>query len=272
MSDAASGSPGGGNAGGGSPGGGSPVSGSAGSSSPGGGGPASGDPAGHGAQASLLRTLMILTLVSGLVDAVSYLGLGRVFTANMTGNVVVLGFAAAGAPGFSAPASLTSLGAFLLGAICAGRVGSRMSRRGRLLMLAMLTEAVLVSATAAIAFLSSTVASGAGRYTVIAVLAFAMGVRNATVRRIAVPDMTTTVLTMTLTGLAADSSLAGGTNKGAGRRASAVAAMLIGAVTGAALYLHLGPGLPLLIAAVAAAGAAVSFRLSPAPGLLNAPR
>jgi uncharacterized membrane protein YoaK (UPF0700 family) len=267
MSDAASGSPGGS-----SPGGGNAVSGSAGSSSPGGGGPASGDPAGHGAQASLLRTLLILTLVSGLVDAVSYLGLGRVFTANMTGNVVVLGFAAAGAPGFSAPASLTSLGAFLLGAICAGRVGTRMSRRGRLLMLAMLTEVVLVSATAAIAFLSSTVASGAGRYTVIAVLAFAMGVRNATVRRIAVPDMTTTVLTMTLTGLAADSSLAGGTNKGAGRRASAVAAMLIGAVTGAALYLHLGPGLPLLIAAVAAASAAVSFRLSPAPGLLNAPR
>jgi uncharacterized membrane protein YoaK (UPF0700 family) len=238
----------------------------------GGGSPASGDPAGHGAQASLLRTLLILTLVSGLVDAVSYLGLGRVFTANMTGNVVVLGFAAAGAPGFSAPASLTSLGAFLLGAICAGRVGSRMARRGRLLMLAMLTEAVLVTVTAVIAFLSSTVGSGAARYTVIAVLAFAMGVRNATVRRIAVPDMTTTVLTMTLTGLAADSSLAGGTNKGAGRRASAVAAMLIGAVTGAALYLHQGAGLPLIIAAAAAAAAAVSFRLSPAPGLLNAPR
>ena len=266
------GSPGGGNAGGGSPVSGSAGGGSSGSSSSGGGSPASGDQAGHGAQASLLRTLLILTLVSGLVDAVSYLGLGRVFTANMTGNVVVLGFAAAGAPGFSAPASLTSLGAFLLGAICAGRVGSRMSRRGRLLMLAMLTEAVLVSVTAVVAFLSSTVASGAGRYAVIAVLAFAMGVRNATVRRIAVPDMTTTVLTMTLTGLAADSSLAGGTNKGAGRRASAVAAMLIGAITGAALYLHIGPGLPLLIAAAAAAGAAVSFRLSPAPGLLNAAR
>jgi uncharacterized membrane protein YoaK (UPF0700 family) len=276
MGDAASGSPGDGSPGAGGPGGSSSGGNSGGASSgegsPGGSNPASGDPAGHGAQASLLRTLMILTLVSGLVDAVSYLGLGRVFTANMTGNVVVLGFAAAGAPGFSAPASLTSLGAFLLGAICAGRVGSRMSRRGRLLMLAMMTEAVLVSVTAVIALLSSTVASGAGRYTVIAVLAFAMGVRNATVRRIAVPDMTTTVLTMTLTGLAADSSLAGGTNKGAGRRASAVAAMLIGAFTGASLYLHLGAGLPLVIAAVAAAVAAVTFRLGPAPGMLNAAR
>jgi uncharacterized membrane protein YoaK (UPF0700 family) len=276
MGDAASGSPGDGSPGAGGPGGsssgGSAGGASSGEGNPRGSNPASGDPAGHGAQASLLRTLMILTLVSGLVDAVSYLGLGRVFTANMTGNVVVLGFAAAGAPGFSAPASLTSLGAFLLGAICAGRVGSRMSRRGRLLMLAMMTEAVLVSVTAVIALLSSTVASGAGRYTVIAVLAFAMGVRNATVRRIAVPDMTTTVLTMTLTGLAADSSLAGGTNKGAGRRASAVAAMLIGAFTGASLYLHLGAGLPLVIAAVAAAVAAVTFRLGPAPGMLNAAR
>jgi uncharacterized membrane protein YoaK (UPF0700 family) len=226
-----------------------------------------------GAQAALLRTLIILTFVSGLVDAVSYLGLGRVFTANMTGNVVVLGFAAAGAPGFSAPASLTSLAAFLAGAICAGRVGSRIgARRGRLLMLAMVTEATLVGVTAVIAFLATTVASGPARYTVIAVLAFAMGVRNATVRRIAVPDMTTTVLTMTLTGLAADSSLAGGTSKGAGRRTSAVAAMLIGAFAGAALYLHIGPGLPLVIAAVAVAAAVVAFRLSRAPGLLDAAR
>lgn len=65
---------------------------------------------------SLLTTLIVLTAVSGLVDAVSYLGLGHVFTANMTGNVVLLGFAAAGASGFSATACLTSLGAFLVGA------------------------------------------------------------------------------------------------------------------------------------------------------------
>ena len=51
----------------------------------------------------LLYALTSLTVVSGLVDAVSYLGLGHVFTANMTGNVVLLGFATAGAPGFSVP-------------------------------------------------------------------------------------------------------------------------------------------------------------------------
>ncbi|HLQ54765.1 MAG TPA: YoaK family protein [Streptosporangiaceae bacterium] len=220
----------------------------------------------------LLRTLMLLTLISGLVDAVSYLGLGRVFTANMTGNVVVLGFAAAGAPGFSIPASLTSLGAFLIGALCAGMAARRIARRGRLLLLAMATEAILSGSAATVAFLASTVASGPDRYVVIGVLAFAMGVRNATVRRMAVPDMTTTVLTMTLTGLAADSKLAGGTGAGTARRASAVAAMLIGAIAGAALYLHLGAGLPLAVAAVAAAGAATAFRLSSAPGLLDAAR
>ena len=220
----------------------------------------------------LLRTLMLLTLISGLVDAVSYLGLGRVFTANMTGNVVVLGFAAAGAPGFSIPASLTSLGVFLIGALCAGMAARRIARRGRLLLLAMATEAILSGSAATVAFLASTVASGPDRYVVIGVLAFAMGVRNATVRRMAVPDMTTTVLTMTLTGLAADSKLAGGTGAGTARRASAVAAMLIGAIAGAALYLHLGAGLPPAVAAVAAAGAATAFRLSSAPGLLDAAR
>ncbi len=62
----------------------------------------------------LVRTLLLLTVVTGIVDAVSYLGLGHVFTANMTGNVVLLGFAAAGASGFSAAACLTSLGSFRL--------------------------------------------------------------------------------------------------------------------------------------------------------------
>ncbi|HXP19290.1 MAG TPA: YoaK family protein [Streptosporangiaceae bacterium] len=210
----------------------------------------------------LLRALVVLTLISGLVDAVSYLGLGRVFTANMTGNVVVLGFAAAGAPGFSVSASLTSLGVFLVGAVVAGRAVRRITSRSRLLITAMIIEAIAVSVAAVVAYQASTVATGWGRYTTIAVLAFAMGVRNAVIRHLAVRDMTTTVLTQTLTGLAADSSLAGGSNPRAGRRSAAVCAMLIGAIIGAALFLHKGPGLPLLISAVATAGTAITFRLS----------
>jgi len=55
-----------------------------------------------------------------------------------------------------------------------------------------------------------------------------MGLRNATVRRLAVPDMSTTVLTMTLTGIAADSSLAGGKNTRMGRRVASVVTMIFG--------------------------------------------
>ena len=147
-------------------------------------------------------------MISGLVDAVSYLGLGHVFTANMTGNVVLLGFSAAGASGFSAAACLTSLGSFLLGAATAGRAARRLTSRRQLLAVAMSIEAVATAAAAAVAFGVAHVSQGWPRYTIIAVLAFGMGVRNSTIRRLAVPDLTTTVLTMTLTGLAADSTLA----------------------------------------------------------------
>ena len=62
-----------------------------------------------------------------------------------------------------------------------------------------------------------------------------MGIRNATIRKLAVPDLTTTVLTLTVTGLAADSSLAGGGNPRWQRRAGSVIAMFVGAGLGAVL-------------------------------------
>ena len=71
---------------------------------------------------SVVVAMGLLTAVTGLVDATSYLGLGHVFTANMTGNVVFLGFALGGAPGFSVPTSLVALGAFVLGAVLGGRL------------------------------------------------------------------------------------------------------------------------------------------------------
>ena len=212
---------------------------------------------------TVLVTLTVLTVVSGLVDAASYLGLGRVFAANMTGNVVVLGFAAAGAPGFSVPASLTSLGAFLVGAVVAGRLLRHGGTRRRSLIGAVTAEGCFSAAAAIVAFSAPTVASGWGRFTTIGLLGFAMGVRNATIRGLAVPDVTTTVLTMTLTGLAADSSLAGGDNPRAGRRGAAVAAMLVGATVGAALELHQSVGLPLLVASVLALVSAVALATAP---------
>ena len=226
-----------------------------------------------GPPVSLVRTLVALTLVSGLVDAVSYLGLGRVFTANMTGNVVVLGFAAAGAPGFSVPATLTSLAVFLAGAAFATRMASRIakSRRARMLLMALATEAVFEGAAAAVAFGAHAVGHGWPRYVVIALLAFAMGVRNATIRRLAIPDLTTTVLTMTLTGLAADLSVPGAANRLTARRVSSVLAMLAGAAAGAALYLHTGAALPLLVASLAVAAAGAAFSRTTGPAQLDSP-
>ncbi|MGF1239415.1 YoaK family protein [Streptomyces sp. 2-6] len=200
----------------------------------------------------LVAVLLGLTVVSGMIDAVSYLGLGHVFTANMTGNVVVLGFAAVGAPGFSIPHTVTSLACFLVGALAGGRVAARyggVSRRAWA-RVTLAAEAVLVGASAVIAYAAP--GAAATVYALIALTAFAMGLRNVTVRKLGVADLTTTVLTMTLTGLASDSRAAGGPGHRSGRRVAAVLAMLLGAVLGAWLVLHRDLGTPLLISAVAA--------------------
>lgn len=219
----------------------------------------------------LIGTLVGLTVISGLVDAVSYLGLGHVFTANMTGNVVVLGFAAAGASGFSATACITSIGTFLLGAVVAGRTARLLNSRRKLLVLAMAIEGVATGAAAAVAFGAATVSAGWPRFAIIALLAFGMGTRNSTVRRLAVPDLTTTVLTMTLTGLAADSALAGGASPRAARQVAAVLAMLGGAYAGASAFLHAGASTTLLIGSVLVLTGGLAFWAARESRRLDAP-
>ena len=78
---------------------------------------------------------------------------------------------------------------------------------------------------------------GGGRYAAVAVLAGGMGIQNATARALAVPDLTTTVLTLTLTGLSADSALGSGKQTPPWRRIASVVAMLGGAALGAVLVL-----------------------------------
>ncbi|MFD9392495.1 YoaK family protein [Streptomyces sp. NPDC060000] len=204
--------------------------------------------------APLVPVLLALTVVSGLIDAVSYLGLGHVFTANMTGNVVVLGFAAAGAPGFSVPHTATSLGCFLVGAAVGGRVARRLGTgsRRRWTRATLAAEAGLVAISAAVAFAAPDHAP-VTVYSVIALTAFAMGLRNATVRKLGVADLTTTVLTMTLTGLASDSRAGGGAGARSPRRTASVIAMVVGATLGAWLVLRHGIAVPLLVGAVVVA-------------------
>jgi len=86
------------------------------------------------------------------------------------------------------------------------------------------------------------------RYTLIVLLSAAMGAQNATARKLAVPDLTTTVLTLTITGVAADSPLAGATGAKAARRLISVAAMLLGALVGALLVMHVRIAFPLVTA------------------------
>jgi uncharacterized membrane protein YoaK (UPF0700 family) len=204
---------------------------------------------GHPPQ-SLVVSLGALTLVSGFLDAVSYLGLGHVFTANMTGNVVLLGFALAGAAGFSAAASLCALGGFLVGAVIAGRIARQVTPQRSLMMIVMTMEVGLTAVAALIATADSSYATGAPRFTILAVLGLSMGARNTAVRRLGVPDMTTTVLTTTLTGLASDSSLSGGANPNAHLRVTSIVSMFVGAIVGAALTLHVHPAVALGLAAV----------------------
>jgi uncharacterized membrane protein YoaK (UPF0700 family) len=208
----------------------------------------------------LPATLLLLTATTGLVDAVSFLGLGRVFTANMTGNVVFLAFAIAGAKGLSISASLLALASFLAGALAGGRLGVAMEQRSRRqwLVIAGTSEAVLLAGAVVAAIGVPVTGTFGQRWPIVALTAAAMGIRNATVRRLGVADLTTTVLTLTLTGVAADSSLAGGTNPHPTRRLGSVVSMFIGALVGAALVLHVGLVWPLVIAcglAVVAVGA-----------------
>ena len=194
--------------------------------------------------------LLTLTVVTGLVDATSYLKLGHVFVANMTGNIVFLGFGIAGAGGISIWASLTALGSFLVGGVGGGRIGARWSSdRGRQLTAATTAELLLVTGALVIAALSSDQIGTASRYAVIVLLAVAMGIQNTAARRLAVADLTTTVLTMTLTGIAADAALAGGPGSKFGRRALSVAAMLLGALIGGLLVLKVDNPAPLAVAA-----------------------
>jgi uncharacterized membrane protein YoaK (UPF0700 family) len=193
--------------------------------------------------------LLGLTVVTGLIDAFSYLVLGHVFVANMTGNVVFLGFALAGAAGFSIPASLSALGAFCLGAVAGGRLGTNLhAHRGHLLSMGGAVEAFLVGGSVAIAATATNPGSSGTRYVLIVLLGLAMGTQNAVARKLAVPDFTTTVLTLTITGIAADGRLAGGAGSRAGRRLLSVFAMFGGGAAGAILVLRVSRALGLAVA------------------------
>src|SRR3974377_260968 len=148
----------------------------------------------------------------------------------MTGNGLLVGFAVAGAPGFSGPASITALGFFVIGSRGGGRIIQRLTPTPHrsLLLVVMALEAAFTAVAAVIAASVATIGQGWPRFVLIALLAFTMGVRNAAVRHTGARDMTTPVVTTTLTGLASESTLGGGRNPNATRRLSPGLGLFVG--------------------------------------------
>jgi uncharacterized membrane protein YoaK (UPF0700 family) len=231
----------------------------------------------------LPELLLTLTLVTGLVDAVSILALGRVFVANMTGNVVFAGFAIVGAPGFSLSASLFALAGFLVGAAAGGRLTSRVGHdRAVHLRAATVVESTLIATALIIAAVSGDAAASHGTLDITSaggagvafsegiadalafLLAIAMGIQNSMARKMAIPDLTTTVLTMTITGIGADPHTGRRSKVTLIRRVLVVATMLAGGVLGAWLVLNVSAVAALALAtglvAVAAGCAAIAAR------------
>ena len=117
---------------------------------------------------------------------------------------------------------------------------------------------VVAAAIAVLAIDGDSTALADRQYAVIVLTALAMGLRNATVQRLAVPGLTTTVLTMTMTGLAADFALTGGSHPHLRRRLGSIASLFVGAALGAVL-LRFAPSVPLIVAAVCVAFSTVGY-------------
>ena len=181
----------------------------------------------------------------------AYPGLGQVFTAFMTGNILFLGFSLADGQGLSPIGSGTTLTAFAVGAVAGSRPGAATSERRRRRLL---TSAVLASALLTAAALTAIGLRPVGRqpkprhYAVTALIALAMGLRSATTWRLGAV-LNTTLVTGTLVTLIRKSALGGGTGDTAQRyRAAALVAVCVGAVIGA-LLLRVSMTAALLLAA-----------------------
>ena len=204
-----------------------------------------------------LGLMLALTFATGLVDAVCYLGLDQVFTANMTGNVLLLGMALGQAGDLGLVGPLLAMAGFVLGAALVGRVLKDSSESWSTLSTRLLAlVATLVLAVGVVLLLARAEPGRAVRLGVTAALGVAMGTQAAAARFIAVKDVTTIVVTQTIAGLAIDSPLGNGRGRSAGRRSAAVVLIIAGAAVGA-LLLTWHPGAALLLAGLVVASVTV---------------
>ena len=208
-----------------------------------------------------LALMLTLTFTTGINDAVGYLGLDRVFTGNMTGNVVVLGMALAGGTSLPVLGPALALFGFMAGAAVGGRALKTSVRPwGSASTVLFGTVSATMLGLGVLLALAGDHPTHAVEVTTTTIAAVAMGLQAATARHVAVKDITTVVVTSTITGLAADSPFGNGSSTAWRRRAGAIVLILLGALLGAGLLRwHLAA--PMLVAgALAAVATAVGHR------------
>ena len=203
-----------------------------------------------------LGLMLALTFTTGIVDAVGYLGLDRVFTGNMTGNVVILGMALTGADGLPILGPIIALVLFMVGAAIAGRVMRSVAAGWDLRSTILFLVVGVVLLAAAVPMLLLDAPAEPIKLTVTGALGLAMGMQAGAARHIGVKDVTTVVVTSTIVGLAYDSVFAARTGGHPWpRRVLAIVLIGAGAAVGALLlqvHIGLGMGVAAVITLVAA--------------------
>jgi uncharacterized membrane protein YoaK (UPF0700 family) len=148
--------------------------------------------------------LLLLTWVAGSVDAVSYLGLGHVFTAMMTGNTVLLGLAIGQGQLFAALRSVTALGGFCLGAAVGALIVERDKKEQEwppAVTGALALEGIILGFFTITWHLTGPARSAGMLHVLILLSGLAMGIQAAAVRHLGVPGIATTYITGTITSL-----------------------------------------------------------------------
>ena len=183
-----------------------------------------------------VAALLLLTFATGLVDAISVLVLGHVFVANMTGNIIFLGFWFVPSAGIDLTAAIVAFLGFLVGTVIGGRLARHLGARARCwlttalgLEIVMLMALSILAGTGLLSYHANT------KLVLIAGLAITFGVQNATARQFGIQELSTTVLTTTVVGIGVDSRLAGGTGEREKLRYSVILALCGGAIVGATL-------------------------------------
>jgi uncharacterized membrane protein YoaK (UPF0700 family) len=194
--------------------------------------------------------LLVLTVATGAIDGVSYLALDRVFTGNMTGNVLFIGFGLVGVADIPLLNNLVALLAFMLGAVLGSRLAGPAGARARLrrrTLLMLLANTVLVLALGAVWVALGSIGTPV-MVVITGLLALLLGAQAAGVKQIGIRDLSTVVVTMTMVNLSTDSRVGGGTGEAWLRRLGAIVTMGLGALAAALVTRYLGGSYALLLA------------------------